>query len=192
MTRALALVRDRRGATVIEFALILPVVLSAVCGTIELGHMLVARMVLDGAVVEAARVATASVDNSQAARDTVMRQSITTAMSSFPLATGQQMSIDTRVFADFSTAYPEVYVDANRNGKYDLGETFTDRNKNGKWDPATPITGTMGSAGDVLSITVRYPKKVLFGFLGTQWAMGSLINLSATTVVRNEAVSRTS
>lgn len=192
MTRALPLLRDRRGATVIEFALILPVVLSAVCGTIELGHMLVARMVLDGAVVEAARVATASVDNSQAARDTVMRQSITTAMSSFPLATGQQMSIDTRVFADFSTAYPEVYVDANRNGKYDLGETFTDRNKNGKWDPATPITGTMGGAGDVLSITVRYPKKVLFGFLGTQWAMGSLINLSATTVVRNEAVSRTS
>ncbi|MBW6529705.1 pilus assembly protein [Sphingomonas sp. RRHST34] len=192
MTRALPLLRDRRGATVIEFALILPVVLSAVCGTIELGHMLVARMVLDGAVVEAARVATASVDNSQAARDTVMRQSITTAMSSFPLATGQQMSIDTRVFADFSTAYPEVYADANRNGKYDLGETFTDRNKNGKWDPATPITGTMGGAGDVLSITVRYPKKVLFGFLGTQWAMGSLINLSATTVVRNEAVSRTS
>jgi Flp pilus assembly protein TadG len=192
MTRALPLLRDRRGATVIEFALILPVLLSAVCGTIELGHMLVARMVLDGAVVEAARIATASVDNSQAARDTAMRRSITTAMSSFPLATGQQMSIDTRVFADFSTAYPEVYADANRNAKYDLGETFTDRNKNGKWDPATPITGTMGGAGDVLSITVRYPKKVLFGFLGTQWAMGSLINLSATTVVRNEAVSRTS
>lgn len=192
MTRALTLLRDRRGAAVIEFALILPVLLTAVCGTIELGHMLVARVVLDGAVVEAARVATASVDNSQSARDTVMRQSITNAMGSFPLATGQQMSIDTRVFADFSTAYPEVYADANRNGKYDLGETFVDRNKNGRWDPATPITGTMGGAGDVLSITVRYPKKVLFGFLGTQWAMGSLINLSATTVVRNEAVSRTS
>ena len=192
MMRALTLLRDRRGATVIEFALILPVLLTAVCGTIELGHMLVARVVLDGAVVEAARVATASVDNSQSARDTVMRQSIANAMGSFPLATGQQMSIDTRVFADFSTAYPEVYADANRNGKYDLGETFVDRNKNGRWDPATPITGTMGGAGDVLSITVRYPKKVLFGFLGTQWAMGSLINLSATTVVRNEAVSRTS
>ncbi|MBB3692901.1 TadE/TadG family type IV pilus assembly protein [Sphingomonas sp. BK580] len=192
MIRAISLLRDRRGATVIEFALILPAVLSAVCGTIELGHMLVARMVLDGAVIEAARIATASVDNSQAARDAVMRQSITAAMSGFPLATGQQMSIDTRVFADFSTAYPEVYADANGNGRYDLGETFTDRNRNGKWDPATPITGTMGGAGDVLSITVRYPKKVLFGFLGTQWAMGSLVNLSATTVVRNEAVSRTS
>jgi Flp pilus assembly pilin Flp len=192
MMHASSLVRDRRGAAVIEFALILPVLLTAICGTIELGHMLVARVVLDGAVVEAARIATASVDNGQSTRDTVMRQSISSAMSSFPLATGQQISIDTRVFADFSTAYPEVYSDANGNGRYDLGETFVDRNKNGKWDPATPITGTMGGAGDVLSITVRYPKKVLFGFLGTQWAMGSLINLSATTVVRNEAVSRTS
>lgn len=192
MTRAPTLLRDRRGATVIEFALILPVLLTAICGTIELGHLLIARLVLDGAVVEAARIATATIDNSQSARDTVMRQSITAAMGSFPLATGQQISITTRVFADFSTAYPEVYTDANRNGKYDLGETFVDRNRNGQWDPATPITGTMGGAGDVLSITVRYPKQVLFGFLGTQWAMGSLVTLSATTVVRNEAVSRSS
>lgn len=192
MTRASSFLRDRRGATVIEFALVLPVLLSAVCGTIELGHMLFARLVLDGAVVEAARAATASVDAGEGARDTVMRQSITAAMSNFPLAEGQQITIDTRVFADFSTAYPEVYTDGNGNGRYDLGETFVDRNRNGRWDPATPITGRMGGAGDVLSITVRYPKRVLFGFLGTQWAMGSLVNLTATTVVRNEAVSRTS
>ncbi|TCP34927.1 TadE family protein [Sphingomonas sp. BK235] len=192
MTRALALLRDRRGVSVVEFALILPLVLSLICGTIELGHMLVARVVLEGAVVEAARIATASIDDAENQRDAVMKQSITRAMGTFPLATGRSMTIETRVFADFSTAYPEVYNDANRNGQYDLGETFTDRNKNGKWDPATPITGTMGGAGDVLSITVRYPKKVLFGFLGTQWAMGSLVELSASTVVRNEAVSRSS
>lgn len=190
MKQLRTLAENRRGGALVEFAFVLPLLLTLLCGTIELGHMLLARVVLEGAVVEAARIATASIDKSQSVRKATINQSITSSMSMFPLATGRTMTIDTTVYEDFSTAYPENYVDANGNGRYDLGETYVDRNQNDRWDPATPITGTTGDAGDVLAITVHYPKKVLFGFIGTQWALGSLIDISATTVVRNEAVTR--
>lgn len=189
--RLARLFADRSGVTAVEFALILPAMLTLICGSTEIGHMMFARLVLESAVVDAARIATASIDSSETARDTVMRASIATAMSSFPLAPGRTITIRTKVYRDFSTAYPEPFTDANNNGVYNAGETYIDRNQNGKRDDAVQISGTMGGPGDVVSITAIYPKRVLFGFLNTEWALGSLVNLSATTVVRNEAVRRT-
>ena len=185
------LLADRSGVTAVEFAIILPAMLTLICGATEIGHMMFARLVLESAVVDAARIATASIDSSEAARNTVMRASIARAMSSFPLAPGGRITIRTRVYRDFSTAFPEPFDDANGNGVYNAGETYIDRNKNGRRDDAVQIGGTMGGPGDVVSITAIYPKRVLFGFLNTEWALGSLVNMSATTVVRNEAVRRT-
>lgn len=182
---------DRSGVTAVEFAIILPAMLTLICGSTEIGHMMFARLVLESAVVDAARIATASIDSSETARNTIMRASIANAMSSFPLAPGRRITIQTKVYRDFSTAFPEPFDDANRNGVYNAGETYIDRNRNGKRDDAVQISGTMGGPGDVVSITAIYPKRVLFGFLNTEWALGSLINMSATTVVRNEAVART-
>lgn len=185
--------RDRSGATIVEFALVLPVMMILLCGAVEVNNLLFARIMLEGAVVDAARIATASLESTQAERDSAMRTSIGKAMRFFPIQAGRSITIQTKVFHDFSTAYPEPYQDPNKNGKYDLGEPYTDRNKNGVWDAGTPIAGSsMGGAGDVVSVTATYPKKVLFGFLATQLALGSAMNISATTVVRNEAVARTS
>ena len=191
MMRFPRLLADRSGVTAVEFAIILPAMLTLICGSIEIGHLTFARLVLESAVVDAARIATASIDSTEASRNATMRASITGAMSAFPVARGRTITIQTKVFHDFSTAYPEPFTDTNRNGVYNLGEPYVDRNQNGKWDDAVQISGTMGGPGDVVSITAIYPKRVLFGFLDTQWALGSLLNLSATTVVRNEAVRRT-
>lgn len=183
----------RRGISALEFGLIAPVMLLLVCGTLELGHMMMSRTVLEGAVTEAARLAVATQETSETGREQVMRASIAAAMKNFPLATNQSLTITTTVYADFSTAYPEDYSDANGNGKYDLGEVYVDRNRNGVWDNATPIPGTMGGPGDVVSFTVRYPKKMLFDFiLPLIGASRDRTVLSATTVVRNEAVVRKS
>ena len=51
-------------------------------------------------------------------------------------------------------------------------------------------TGTLGGPGDVVSYTVRFPKRILFGFLGAQWLLGDSIMLTGSTVVRNESVVR--
>jgi Flp pilus assembly pilin Flp len=190
MRIAKPLLRDRRGVTAVEFAILAPAMITLICGSLELGHMLFARVALEGAVVEAARTATATLESTEVARMMAMRNSVIKTMTAFPIAKGRSIAIETKVYKDFSTAYPEDYNDANQNKHYDLGETFFDRNKNGKWDAATPISGTAGGAGDVLSLTVTYPKGVLFNFLNTQWALGSMLELKASTVVRNEAVVR--
>ena len=183
--------RCERGATLVEFALIMPAMLLLICGTIEIGHMLFARVVLEGSVTEAARLAVASQESTQAQREAVIRKAITDAMSPFPVAAGKKISIETKVYANFSTAYPESFTDANGNGKYDAGETYVDRNKNGKWDNATPVAGTMGAPGDVVSFSVIYPKSTLFNFIAPSMGLSKDgIVLTATTVVRNESVAR--
>jgi Flp pilus assembly protein TadG len=182
-----------RGVTVIEFALLAPALFFLICGAIELGHLTFARQVLEGAMIEAARSATASMETNEDERGTIMRKSVADAMALFPAAPGKTIAIETKVFADFASVTPEIYTDANKNGRYDLNEPFVDRNKNGKWDPSTPKSGTMGNAGDVVSYTVTYPKAVLFQFVGSAIGFSNGVEpLSATTVVRNEALRRKS
>lgn len=190
MSRLSTLRRARSGITAVEFAVILPGMLTLICGSLEMGHMIFARVVLDGAVVEAARVATASLETAELARTKVMRDSITATMGAFPVADDRTITIETKVYEDFNAVRPEVYDDANHNGKYDATESFIDRNGNGKWDPSSPITGTLGGPGDVVSYTANYPKKILFGFLAGPLGLGTSLNLTSTTVVRNESVVR--
>ncbi|MEG3169774.1 TadE family protein [Sphingomonas sp. LB3N6] len=189
--RAFATLRaDVRGVTIVEFAIILPAMLSLICGAIEFGHMMFARVVLEGAVTEAARAATATLETKESERTAIMRASIAKSMGEFGTAPGRSIDISTTVYRDFSTAFPETFTDANGNKQYDKGEPYVDRNKNGMWDNATPVAGnTLGGPGDVVSYTVKFPKRVLFGFVGSVIGYGSgVIPLSASTVVRNEAV----
>ncbi|WP_238560138.1 TadE/TadG family type IV pilus assembly protein [Sphingomonas sp. Mn802worker] len=187
------LLRCTRGVTIVEFALIAPMLLFVLCAAIEMGHLIFARQMLEGALIEAARAATASMETGENDRATIMRKSVADTMKLFPAAAGKSITVTTTVFADFASVTPEIYTDANKNGKYDQGESFVDRNKNGKWDPSTPKTGVMGGAGDVVSYTVTYPKAVLFQMVGKAIGYGDGTEpLSATTVVRNEALRRNS
>lgn len=188
MTSPLALVRNRRGVTAVEFALLATPLMWMICGTIELGHTLFARAVLEGAVVEAARIATASLESSETDREKIMRKSVAEMMGDFRAEPGTAVSISTKVFRDFASVTPENFTDKNNNGVWDAGEDFIDRNANGKWDPAISIAGTMGGPGDVVAYTATFPKQMLFGSMTTWFGVGSSTMLTATTVVRNEAV----
>lgn len=192
MKMAMKAIRDKRGVTIVEFALISPVMIALICGAIEIGHQIFARAALDGAMLEAARVATASLETDETSRDTIMRASIRRSMAPFKMAPGQDLTIQTRVFRNFSTAYPENFTDVNSNGRYDLGEPYTDRNQNGQWDPAAQIAGTLGGPGDVVAYRAVFPKKILFSFLSGPLGLGSRLDITATTVVRNESVVRRS
>jgi Flp pilus assembly protein TadG len=193
MIRLPAFLRDRRGATAVEFAFVAPVLITLVCGTVEFGHFYMEQTSLDGALLEAARTASASQEQSETTRDTAMRTSVTNAMSQYKTATGKALAIATTVYADFSSAQPEPFVDTNKNGVYDpasgnnAAEPFTDRNGNGKWDAAIPQSGTEGDPGDVVSYTATYPAAFLFPWLGTLVGRTSL-TLTSTVVTRNEPV----
>lgn len=185
--------QDRRGVAAIEFALIAPVVVLMVVGSIEIAHMLTVQVSLDGAVAEAARAAAVKLDQSEDTRDTTMRDYVTKRMSAFPIAAGQSVAINTTVYRSFGSSYPEGFTDSNGNGRYDgpsgtfPGETFDDRNKNGVRDIASPITGKLGGPGDVVSYTAQFPAALYFDFFSFITGANGF-TLKASTVLRNEPV----
>lgn len=192
MMRTWPIIHDRGGVTTVEFAILIPALFTLLCGTIELAHLVFARTVLDGAVVDAARAATAMLETEEGNRADLMEESIRKTMQPFPLEPGREIMIETTVYRDFGSVTAEYFDDANGNGTYDLGESFTDRNANGQWDPSTPIAGELGGPGDVVSYTAVYPKRILFGFLVDFLGMQETFNVRSTTVVRNESVVRRS
>lgn len=182
---------DRRGATIVEFALVLPVLLLLICGAIDLGFLYLAQTTLNGALMQGAQVASSSMEKSEQDRLTTLRNGIFASMAAF---SKQQPSVNTTIYRNFGTSFPEDYIDVNHNGAYDgpsgsfPGESFTDRNGNGVWDADVPVTSganTMGDVGDVVSYSASLPVRHLFAFVG--WGSAT-VNLKAYAVVRNEAV----
>ena len=181
---------DERGTTLVEFALLAPVMFLLICGGMDLGYLYLAQTSLNGALLQAARLNAVSMEKSESDRQAAMRASIARTMSPY---SSVQPVVDTKVFKTFATSQPEPYIDANHNGAYDPpaapfpGEAFTDRNGNGVWDPSMPLTSgaaTMGDVGDVVSYLATLDVRHLFPiyFNGK-----NAITLRATAVVRNEA-----
>lgn len=197
-----ALRKDQQGATLVEFALLLPVMLLMICGTIELGVLIFTRISLEGALTDAARGATATMEESEDERDVELRKLVNSRMEAFPKQDGKEVDIRTTVFADFGSSHPENFTDKNGNGKCDpvykdasgkdvveFDPATDDRNGNGKWDAAIPKEGKLGGPGDVVSYTAVFPARTLFSFLASMIGTDNLM-LTATTVVRNEPVKR--
>ncbi len=182
--------RSERGTTIVEFALLAPVMFLLICGAMDLGYLYLAQTSLNGALLQAARLNAVSMEKSENDRQAAMRASITETMSPY---SDVQPVVDTKVFKTFASSQPEPYIDTNNNGQYDPpappfpGEAFTDRNGNGKWDASIPLTSgaqTMGDVGDVVSYLATLDVQHLFPiyFNGKK-----TISLRATAVVRNEA-----
>ncbi len=199
MIRRLASLRgDTRGASIVEFALVLPVLLLLLCGAIDLGYMYMAQTTLNGALMQAAQVASSSMEKPEADRLAALKSGIVAQMAAY---SGQQPTVTATVYHSFGESLPEDYTDANHNGKYDgptpsfPGEAYTDRNGNGHWDADAPVkTGasTMGDVGDVVSYSATLKVRHLFGII--DWAaldMGGWGDGDATlksyAVMRNEA-----
>lgn len=187
---------DQRGSTIIEFAMLAPVMILLICGGIEYGHLYLGNMNLEGVTNEAARTAIASQERSIADRDAAVRTRIQEAMAGYPLQEGKQLEIQIKSYEDFAAAgTPEPFTDVNTNGRYDppaslspefAGEPFIDKNSNGSWDATSFKDETVGGTGEVVSYTVTYPAAFLFEFLRPLAPEG--VTLKTTVVARNEPV----
>lgn len=189
------LAADLRGISAVEFAMLAPVLILLICGTIDLGYIYVAQSSLTGAVAAAARASSATQESSQADRNAAMQTAIARTMNRFLLVPGQHLAVVATAYRNFSETRPEDYTDTNGNGKYDgpsgsfVGEPYTDRNGNGVWDPALPIANsTVGAEGDVVTYTATFPVQHLFGFLNLGGPGARGVTLRAASVVRNEPV----
>lgn len=170
---------DRRGVTLVEFALITPVMMVMMMGLFDIVYQIYAQSVLNGAIQKAGRDST--IQGASATTATIDQK----VMSMVKLiANGATYTSSRKTYSTFSSIKPEDFTDSNGNGIRDPGECFTDINGNGQWDQDPGISG-QGGANDVTvyTITITYPRLVpTFGLLG--WSPNQ--SITASTVLKNQ------
>jgi len=169
---------DRRGVTVIEFAVAGPVLFILLMGIFDLGHMAYIRAVLQGAVQEVARNGTLEVAQTEAG-DAYVRKLVR------GVAPGAEVEVSRSSYYDFTDiARAESWNDKNNNGICDNGEAYTDENKNSRWDADIGKSGN-GGANDVVVYTVKVTYAPVFPVPGLTNS-GTRRTMTATSVRKNQ------
>lgn len=183
------LARDRRGATMVEFALILPVMMMLMLGGIDIALRIYVRSLLEGEMAKAGRdnsLELGTNSTNQTNIDTRVRTQVQNVVSTATVTFARTaFSSYTRV-----QSRAEPFIDANANGTCDNGETYEDSNRSGGWNSDSGLTGA-GGANDaqLYTATVSYPSLFpLQGMLG----QSQTISMTASTVLLNQPYSEQS
>lgn len=147
--------RDERGATVMEFGLMITVFMTLLLGLFDLGQMAYANAILKGAVQDAARSSSLETANTAAA-DLEVRNAVRV------VAIDAEVTSTRVSYFDFEDVErPESWNDEDGDGFCNSGEAYTDENRNGQWDEDIGAAGN-GGAGDVVIYTVKIEYDPLF------------------------------
>lgn len=175
------LASDERGATIVEFAIVVPSFLLLLFGIFDVGQAIYAQSVLQGAMQDAGRDAglESGADQSDAINAYVREQTA-------PIVFGDpEYTVVRSNYQTFSdVGRPEDFTDSNDNNSYDPDECFTDENDNGEWDPDVGKDG-IGGANDVAVYTVNVEYDRVFP-LWKLIGLSSKTELSASTTLRNQ------
>lgn len=182
-----ALSRDESGVTVVEFAMVAPVLGLVLLATFDFGHTLYTRAVLQGIVQKTGRDAaleSGSTADATAALDEKVRR------QAKALANNAEITITRRhyrTFSDAAAARAEPWTDTNNNLVCDGSEPFEDLNSNNVWDRDGANEGQGGAKDATLyTVTMRYPRMFpLYNIIGG----ARTTELSAATILRNQPYS---
>lgn len=185
--RARRLCHDTRGAALIEFAIVAPVMCLLVIGGFDIAHTLYTRAILQGIVQKVGRDASLET-GTDAQIATALDARVTAQVSA--LTKNPQIVFTRRFYRTFSlaaAARAESFTDTNANGRCDAGEPYVDANNNSAWDSDGGDAGQGGAKDRTLyTVTVAYPHMFpLWSFLGTS----STTNLVASTILQNQPYS---
>jgi len=178
---AARLARANDGNTVLEFAMIAPAFFVLMMGTANLGQMVYAKVLLNGAIDQAARTSATESGDTTAADNTVRK----IMGPVLPGTDDSSYTITRYSYYDFSdVARPEKITDTNNNGVCNTGETYFDENGNGSWDADVRKTG-QGGASDVVvyQVSVRYQPLFKVPLMPNQW---SQFTLTSKAVKKNQ------
>ncbi len=172
---------DQRGVSVVEFALIAPVLLTMLMGLLDLAYNVYTAQMLQGAVQDAARKSTIE---SASMHTAAIDGHVTTAVRAIaPTAT---MNFSRKAYNNFGNVNrPEDYDDVNGDGDCNNGEPFEDANGNGNWDIDPGQLGFGGARDAVLyNVNITYPRAFpVFAFIPGQ---SSTFSMTAKVVLRNQ------
>lgn len=176
------LITDRTGATIVEFAFVVPLFVAFVMFLFDGGYYIYARAVLSGEVNAAGRASTleSATDANRLALDTAVTNQVQR------LLPNAQLQFQRTAFTDYRSAQARVepFNDGNANDVCDEGETFVDLNGNGQHDQDGGRNGR-GGARDVVVYTVTASYDRVFpvkGLLG----LDQKVAIEATTLLRNQ------
>ncbi|MEQ1550533.1 TadE family protein [Sphingorhabdus sp.] len=179
---------DQDGVSVTEFGLIAPALFTMLLGTMDVGHTLYMRTVIDGAIQEVARDSSledGGILAKQQAIDARIKRQIRNLNKSINPAS--DIVIKRRYYRNFTGAFnadEEDYTDTNDNGVCDNGEPYIDANLNESWDSDGGDEG-QGGAKDVSIVTVTVTYDRLFPVAGLI-GLPEQITISANTVLANQ------
>lgn len=175
------LIACEEGATLVEFALVTPVLLTMVMGLFDLGYNMYTDQMLNGAIQQAAR---SSALESGGGMSATLDSNVAGAVKA--VAYGATVTFDRKAYASFTdVVHGEDFSDLNADGSCNFGEPYEDVNGNGMWDSQQGTAG-MGGARDavVYTVTVDYPRLFpIFAFIPGQTTN---FKLMSTTVLRNQ------
>jgi hypothetical protein len=171
-----------RGATALEFALVLPVLLLTTVGTIEIAIVLFIGSSMEAAVIEASRFGITGGEDADMSREERVLDIV--ADRTYGLLDMTRVDLDTLVYDSFEDiGKPEPFSDDNGNGARDAGETFTDINGNAQWDADMGAAG-LGGPDAVVVYRLTYDWGVVTPMVGE--IVGGSVRHVSSIAVRNE------
>jgi TadE-like protein len=179
---------DQTGSSIVEFAVIAPVMFTLLLGGFDLGHNLYMQSVLQGAVNKAARdsaLETGTQEEVQERVDASVKAQVLAVHSGARITDGDIERSFFRTFTD--AAYPDsevILLDGGEIGVCEEGEKFIDENNSGFFEDDGVADG-QGYTRDAVkySVTVRYER--LFPFPKMAGLDGE-VELNASTVIANQ------
>ena len=171
---------DSDGATLVEFALVAPVLLLMLLGMFDMGYNYYVQSQLQGAIQQAAR--DSGIEGAHSRMDEIDARVTDAVHAIVPSA---EVTFSRKAYARFSdVARPEDFSDVDSNGACNGGEPFEDVNSNGVWDQDRGADGLGGARDAVLYVvTVSYQRAfAITAFVG----MPDTFTTQATTVLRNQ------
>ena len=156
-----ALRRDTAGATLVEFAIVAPVLVLFLIGFLDYGYWMYVRSFASGALESTARAAGVG---GAAVNTATLHANVETQIKK--LVPNATFVWDPRSYYQYSGINkPEKLVsDNNGNGSYDAGDCWQDSVPNGVYD-LVPGNGGVGGADDIVfyKMTVTFPPLVSIG-----------------------------
>jgi Flp pilus assembly protein TadG len=183
------LARDERGGTLIEFAIVAPVMCLFLVGAFDIAHSLYMQSALEGIVQKTGRdsgLESGATTTQQAAIDAKVTSQVKLLANNATLTFARRYY---RTFSAAAAARREDFADSTsgifKNNTCDNGEPYTDANNNGVWD-ADGGDGGQGGAKDktVYTVQVTYPR--LFPLHGFLPGLSGTQVMKANTVLQNQ------
>lgn len=177
------MLRDQRGVSIMEFALVAPVLLLLLMGVFDIGHTLYVRAVLEGEMQRAGRGS--ALETATLARQTALDNQVRAQVLRVA-GQGGTVLFTRKAYLSYQAAQAkeEPFIDANHDGICNNGESFDDWNGNGLRD-LDGARNNQGTARDAVAYTAEatYPRLFpLAHMLG--WSSDSVV--TATTILRNQ------